>query len=242
MGAWALVVTGSWGQEAQAPLKTIEEVRAAFIQANGGQENIDSIVSVRAKGTVTPASGDDFKIVIVRKRPQMKRVSMIFDGYAVHRGYNGLESWMMMQRDDGEQRIAALEGDEKEQFEADPYHIDLLFFEPDADLHHQLNGVEYVGRVPCYVVESKATQMHRIAYLDSRSFRVPKIITISEDAEGNEVRTTQSLTNYERVHGIWVAKAVERESASGDLVRVEFSEVEINDGIFNDVFERPLVD
>lgn len=229
-------------QAQEAPLKTTAEVLEAFIAANGGQENIDSIISIRAIGKVEREDGSPVEIVVVRKRPDLKRISTVIDGVTVHRGFDGEKSWMMVERDGVQLKVEELVGDDKVRFESDPYHLDLLFFPAEGNLVHELKGVEYVGRVPCYVMESRLGEKRRVAYVDSRSFRVPKVVEFSTKPDGSELRSEQVLSDYTKVHKIWIARRVVRTDSDGETMTIVFEKLEINHGIFDYVFAMPTIE
>jgi hypothetical protein len=176
---------------------------------------------------------------VVRKVPALKRISMDHGDYILHRGFDGERSWRLLELKNGERRIEELSGSEKAEFESDPYHLDLLFFPSDSVLQHSFLGVEYIGRVPCYKIASEMGAYRRVAFLDSRTLRVPRIEEYDLTAEGPVLRATQELKDYVRERGIWIARDVTRTLPDGQSLGVRFVTVAVNEGIFDDVFAMP---
>lgn len=226
-----------------APLNTIEAVLASFVEANGGQENIDTVVSIRAKGVIKTEEGKSYEIVVLRKLPNLKRVITYLEEGVLDRGSDGETSWKLVALNDGRKMLKIMDGAEKSSFETDSHLLDVLFLKPGPEVEHRLTGVEYVGRVPCYVIDSMVYGSRRVSYLDSRTMRIPKVIEYSTNEEGEEISAVQELNDYVRVHGIWIARGIHRSKVGSETsAEVQFSEVKINDGIFNDIFAVPVVE
>jgi hypothetical protein len=222
-----------------APLSTTEEVMAAFIKANGGEEGIEEVRSIRARGTVL-IDGETRTITLLRKRPGKKRVTIGMDGFKVHQGFNGKESWQMFEADNGARKLNIMEGAEKEEFERDRFILGRLFLTAEDGVEHNLIGVEYVGRVPCYVIESTYKGDVRRSYMDSRTLRVLKF-EYAASTEGQEL-VVETLSNYTQMGKIWIARTSRREIDGEFSGEVTLDRLELNNGVFDRVFDPPVLD
>lgn len=222
-----------------APLETIEDVMAAFVEANGGEEGVSKVRSIRARGTITIA-GKKRELTLLRKRPNLKRITLHMGNMLVHRGFDGEVSWRLLEAEDGRRQLSILEGEEKERFENDQSILGLLFLTEEDGVEHTLSGVEYVGRIPAYVVDSSYLGDERRAFLDARTFRVLKFeYTAGED---NESMVVESLSEYTRAGSVWVARRSERLTDGKLSGVIELDRIEVNNGLFETIFSVPEVD
>lgn len=218
-----------------APLKTIDEVLAAFLEVNGGEEGIAEVRSIRALGSVT-INGKTQALTLLRKRPDLKRISVRMEDFTIHRGFNGEVSWRLIEADDGRKQLTLMEGEEKDSFELDQSILGRLFMKPEDGVKSTLVGVEYVGRIPAYVIDSTFRGDVRRAFLDSRTFRVLKYEYTTEGKKVAEI-----LSNYTRAGKVWIAQRSERVVDGEFDGTVELNRIEINNGVFATVFEVPEV-
>ena len=158
----------------------------------------------------------------------------------IHRGFDGENSWRMLEATDGRKQVTILEGEEKERFEYDQSIFGLLFLTAEDGVEHKLNGVEYVGRIPAYVIESTYLGDMRRAYLDSRTLRVLKF-EYKTDSDG-ETSVVEKLSDYTRAGRVWVARRSERFTDGEPSGFVELERIEINNGVFETIFSVPQVD
>ncbi|MFP4540716.1 MAG: hypothetical protein ACLFR7_03710 [Opitutales bacterium] len=219
-----------------APLQTVDAILAAIWQANGGRERIDAVQSVYATGTLQRGE-ERLDLVILRKRPDLKRITVAMPGGAFHQGFDGQRSWQMQVRPDGEREVRPLEGPAKREFEADRHFLDVLLMVPEDGLEHRLEGVEYVGRAPAYVIETLLPEKRRLAYVDSRTLRILRFEEWPREGEGEVV--TIEVSDYSRVDGVWFARRVERFRPGEETVVVQFDTIELNTGLFDTVFAYP---
>ena len=222
-----------------APLKTTEEVMAAFWKVNGGDEGIEGIRSIRARGTIH--IGDQtVQLTMLRKRPNKMRITLQTENLVDHRGFDGEISWHMLEAADGRKEVTILEGEEKQIFEAAQAILGTLFLTEEDGVRHELVGVEYVGRIPAYVINTHSGASVKTAYLDSRTFRVLKFRYNSE--KDPSVELIDNLSNYTKAGKVWMARKVERLVNSELDSIIEFDRIEVNNGIFDSVFSPPTAD
>jgi hypothetical protein len=74
-------------------------------------------------------------------------------------------------------------------------------------------------------------------YLDADSYLVTKVKS-KVNAQGQEVEIEQSMSNYDNIGGVMVAKKIETKSPMGTAV-ITIEEVSFNENIDDDAFEKP---
>lgn len=235
----ALLLLGSLCLSGQTlPLQSVEAVLEAVWDANGGLENVQSVRSIRAVGSIE-GEDDNVDLILVRKRPNLKRVIRRFKGRIVEMGYNGEICWKTLEVS-GKTRVRVEPSDEEISSFVRDSSIDDVIFRPESEtLEHTLLEPAYVDRVPCYVILSQSQDGARLSFIDSRTFRLLRIaLPEDRDADGNPTQH-MDLFEYERLEGMWIARSMNRVVEGVTQTTLRFESVQMNIGIFDSYFDPP---
>ena len=239
-----VVVIGSSPRVEANFMESAEAVLEAYYVANGGWENIESVTSVRIHATLFDGQ-QSLEMVEVKKRPQQRRVLLRStdpaEDWALHSGFDGETVWRMREAHD-EREVVTLDGMEREIFiTRSAFHGRLV--DPESQGYSvEFLGMEPLGRLDCYVLALRdrhgATAHY---YLDMRTFRNVRIIDFPqhENASPDKPQVVE-LSEHRRTHGIWIPHRVERFSDENLLSRVLIRSVEMNIGVFDAFFRKPL--
>lgn len=222
----------------QATLTTLEEVMERYKEANGGQENLEYVNSLRVFGTMEE-DGIVYDIVMVKKRPNLKRIALRHLQNSLVMGFDGQRSWRAFEHHGMLVGLELLEGIEAMRFEQDVDFDGPLLSGDTEGQQVRLARTERIGRVEYYVAEIIRPDERTEVFIDSRNFREHKTVLFRNDDEGNPVRIESRLGNYEQVGGIWVAMLVERFVDGNLTTRIRLDRAEVNPGIFDSFFEMP---
>lgn len=237
--AWPLSLPAQAPQgTGQATLTTLEEVMERYKEANGGKENLEFVNSLRVFGTMEE-DGIIYDIVMVKKRPNRKRIALRHLQNSLVMGFDGQRSWRAFEHHGMLVGFELLEGIEAMRFEQDVEFDGPLLSGSRDGQEVRLARTERIGRVEFYVAEIVRPDERTEVFIDARNFREHKTVLFRNDEEGNPVRIESRLSNYQQVGGIWVAMLVERFVDGNLTTRIRLDRAEVNPGIFDSFFEMP---
>ena len=216
---------------------TLEDVLHGVLEANGGEESFFKVTNARFRGEYI--SGDNaIDFVLLKKRPNKSRYKFIHDQNAVETGYNGETAWRRWEENDFD-KVELLAGEELLSARMESDFDGPMMGDQQEGFSRKLLGIERVDRVDYFVVEIQSPLARSLHYVDSRTFRQIKTVSIRTDAEGNEVTVTSRFQDMEKHAGIWVATRIVSELPDGKVEELRINEIEMNPGILDMVFEVP---
>lgn len=219
-------------------LTTAEEVLQAYLDANGGKELVDNIRSVRLTGKITE-DGATYDIVLVKKRPNLRKLIMLYQGSRITLGYDGQTAWREVVGRGG-RLFAILEGDEKRAFVEDS-----SFDGPLVDWQQKGNSVkllrtEEMGRTDAYVIEiTEPSGKQSEVWIEAQTMQEIKTRTFRANSEGGVTKIETLMSDYRKFDGIWMALTVERFVDDKSVSLMKIADLNINFGVFNDYFAPP---
>ncbi len=213
----------------------------AYIESNGGMENLRKIISIRAVGVVeTPT--DRFKSVFIRKRPDKWLFIRKQEGKSITTGFDGNTGWSQLS--DGKRtRINKLASDNpliRQQQQSDIEGELINYRKPGREV--ELLGIEGIGNERAYKIRlSNPDSEESIWYINTRNLReMRKEKIIYRD--GREMLSVETYEDFIQVNGYWVPRKITRTVDSEVFSTTSFDVIEINAGIFNELFAMPVPD
>lgn len=219
-------------------LSTVEEVLQAYVEANGGKEVIANIKSVRLAGRIT--EGDiSYDIVLVKKRPNLRKLIMLYQGNKIMLGYDGKTAWREVSGH-GAAELFILEGDDKSAFIEESSFDGPLIDWQGRGTKIKLLRTEEMGRTDAYVLEmidanGKQTEL----WLEARTMQEIKMIVNRTEPAGSVTKIETHMSDYKKIDQIWMALTIERFVNGERASLMKITDVNVNFGVFNDYFAPP---
>ncbi|MCD8481711.1 MAG: hypothetical protein LR015_02930 [Verrucomicrobia bacterium] len=227
-------------REDQILLRDLQDILSHYVTANGGLENLQRILSVRVSGTIfTTGMDQPAEIILFRKRPEFKRVSMRMPDRSLEIGFDGTTVWRTIRTNFGRQ-VNVVDGDEAVYFTEDAaFDSPLMLAYTNSPLVTgvRLIGTERIDRVTCYVIEMLYGQNIRRVFLDARNWREIRIDSL--DPESRELRSRTTLGDYFQHEGVWYARSALQVRADGHETEIRLERIDTNVGMFDSFFSPP---
>jgi hypothetical protein len=209
----------------------------AYLRAQGGRENLAGLHSIRLEGELL-AEGQMRPFVLLKKAPDMARLTLALDEVRVTIALKGEEGWMSVEAPGGGREFSRLSAEEIPEYQGLTE-----FFDPLASLILEgmrriraLQRVRENGRI-LYDVE-----VERTGSPESLRFRVDaatmQVLSLREDAGGGRERTSE-FSAYRAVRGVQIPFETEVR-VDGELeTRIVLDRVQANVGVMSSIFEMP---
>jgi len=222
---------------AQRLLEDLDSVLQRYVEASGGQKSMDAINALRVIGTFQMGE-DDYDLVLIKRRPNLKIITYSRDKVKVTLGYDGETVWRQVDTAQG-RKTERVTGEEAQEF------IDGIDF--DGPLigkmrpgeTRKLLEPERIGRVDYYRIEQTHGDKRTVFYIDSRTMREAKNIEYTTNEAGETEEQVTFLSNYGQVSGIWLPHKIETVKGGQRKSLMEVEEVEANPGIVRSFFSMP---
>ena len=225
---------------APAAAQTVDEVLTEHFKAIGGLESWKNVQSMRVTGTLALSLGLEGPFTLVRSRPDKYRIEFTLQGMTGIQSTDGETSWMLMPFT-GQTQAQEMPQELADSFRDQADFDGLLMGYGDAGLQIELVGKETVEDTESYKlkVTSKSGNVSHY-FLDSKSYLIVRIVA-SQKAEGGEVTTYESLTDYKAVGDLLIAHLLEIESTAtpGMTQVLTVTSVELNPELSEATFAMP---
>lgn len=225
---------------APAAAQTVDEVLAKHFEAIGGLESWNNVQSMRVTGTLVLSLGLEGPFTVVRSRPNKYRIEFTLQGMTVVQSTDGATSWMVMPFT-GQTQPQEMPQEVADGFRDQADFDGLLMGYRDADLQVELVGKETVEDTETYKLKVTSQSGNVSHYfLDTESYLTVRIVA-SQKAEGGEVTTYESLTDYKAVGDLLIAHLLEIESTAtpGMTQVLTVNSIELNPEISEATFALP---
>ena len=217
----------------QASAQTVDDLVGKNIQAHGGLEKLKSLKSVKISGKVLAHAGIEIPITLQKKRPNLLRVDLNFQGKDLIQAFDGETGWQTPFVGTDIQKMTEDDlKDIKEQADFDG---------PLVDYKEKGNAVELVGKEDMEgtdVYKLKITLKDgniRYLYLDGdNALELKSSGKIKR--EGTEYDAETFYGNYQTIEGVTMPFSIEVKvnGQTGQQITIEKVEtnVDMNDSIF----------
>jgi len=217
----------------QELLDDLDAILGKILETNGGEQAIERARSLVVNGKIeNPQATYDF--VLMKKRPEMTRISVLYKGRTIDTGFDGENAWRRVQ--------VGLESEVEPLTTTD---IQRVIGETDFDgpligpvppgTTRTLLEPERIDRVDYYRIHVESDIRNSIHYIDSRTFRELKTVTYLSDGSP----MVSLFSDYFRVGQIWMAAEIRREEDGNWINTIHIEDAELNSGLFDHVFEYP---
>ncbi|MGF1485422.1 MAG: hypothetical protein ACFBZ8_13780 [Opitutales bacterium] len=234
-----------------ARLTTARAVLDRFSEAYGSREGWEKISSLRQLGKLYQ-EGNEFEIVLARKRPNLLRFSLVRDEVKLEFGYDGSQAWLIRHQD-GHPVFGSILDDVQAVRIAREANFDWPYFQMmDPTARVGLEGVTQVNERDHYqmnVLTDDAKELD--VFVDADTFLVSQVKIVEEgptDAADDDLEIIDSYTGTVRVlvrlsleadADIPFPKRLETSLDGTTDNWVEWDSVDVNIGLFNSYFRLP---
>lgn len=238
-----VILAGLWGDafSQTPPGPDLESILSRYIEANGGREAIDAILSLRLAGKVFE-DGQVLDLVVVKKRPNLKLLILRREGSRITLGYDGESTWRMLETG-GRRQVSRVPSADAEDFESDVRFDGPLVDPLENGYEVTMQGIEFVDRLECFRLRlAKPGRPTMDLFVETRQLRELKAILWDGDPDEGKVLSTTRYSDHRRVGRIWVAHEVLRSAGSGVESRLVVDSVSLNVGMVDTLFSMPPVE
>lgn len=223
----------------QIQAQSVDEVLDKCYKATGGKEAIESVKSMKIKGTITNvAQGMTINIHYVMRQPDKMYVENEVMGMKMTAGYDGESVWAVNPMMGGEAII--MSGDEAELTKAQLEGFKNMAKLPFANWKEQglqanYLGIQDVGDKPCHVISFIETDGSSAdVYFDSVTYLMYKTSQVND---GQKIETF--ITERMKKNGVIYPKAIEIKVGGNLAQKLNFNEIDTNFEIDDSIFKVP---
>ncbi len=234
----ALSLAAVFGQTSEVvekeELPTLEAIYRSYLEANGGLVNINAVNSIIVNGRIEK-EGSVRPFKLYRKRPDLMRMSVEYENYAVDTRYDGEEIRQELVGINGKTRQMEMEPGAAERVKRENT-MEGPFFHLGRDLRSlSLEGEESIRGVNCYriAVNERAGSPIRKVWLSQENYQEVKIL----EEVGSYLQSAY-YSDFERVDGLLVATTVEYRVDQELSHRIYVDSVKTNPGVFDAYFDH----
>jgi hypothetical protein len=237
--ALASALLGGFHLEAtDLPDPELQAILDRYTQAMGGRASLERIDSIRIRGYSTTSSGDIHQISVIKKRPNLVRISINLSGMDLTMAYDGKEAWQMVERP-SRSTVQKLPPAEAAKFQREGVITSLLLQGPPIVESVQLIGSERFAGVDCHVLQVNFAEGGFTHYFIDKINYVERKIVEYPTGDLNLEGHTHIPSDYRMVEGVKVAFRTLRRSEGKPQAETVIQSVEINPGVINRFFQYP---
>ncbi len=214
----------------------LDYILRRYIQANGGRGPLEQVSSVRMRGRMISPDGSTQAVTVMKKKPNLVRITADTGIYRVIKAYNGETAWYS--RESGRfSEVKRLKAEQAVDLIRDAPLAGVLFNSKGRDVSMTLDGVVPYESWTCYQISATYPDMSKfVHFIDQESFMERCILQY--DSKGILVAEIIP-TEFEKIDGILFSTRIDRYlngKLQGTLV---LEEIETNIGIIDEAFDPP---
>lgn len=222
----------------QAQRLTVEEVLEAYVQRMGGYAALQRIQSARLIGEIQRPDGSSNSITVLKKQPDLTRVTVDTGRLQLIQAYNGEVAWFE-RRIGKKSEFGLMKDRDAGSFIRDaPLTNHLVRHRNMEDLQINLLEDRMLNHTPCYAVEAIFDDGSRSVHLIEKDSFLERRIFEFDDQTGE--KTILIPSQFERHGGVDFAMRIIRQNADGErLSTLQLESVDTNVGILDKAFDPP---
>jgi outer membrane lipoprotein-sorting protein len=220
-------------------LPSFDEVVRSFTEANGGYANIEGIKSIIANGETRLVDGEVRTFKLYRKRPNLMRLRIDLDDFSVDTIFDGEFAYRRFIGKQGRGEFTRIDGAEAKLMRSDsPINGPFLSLSRKRDAL-ELVGFERVKGVKCYRFNVSEGLSHpvRSIWISANDLYELKHLRLLPQEDGQFVEQEVYFSDFEKVHGLSIAMAVEYWVEGKKTHESSIEEVRVNAGVFDSFFK-----
>jgi outer membrane lipoprotein-sorting protein len=241
LAAIALLAPIASAADAPAPLPTVDQIVAKYVDARGGMDKIKAVKTMRQTGKMTLPQGMELPFTITAKRPKSSRMEFTFQGMTGMQVCDGTMAWAVMPFM-GKKDPEPMGADETKTM------LDQSDFDgPIIDYKEKGNQIEVMDKEQVEGADAyklKVTTKSgdvRYVYVDAESYLEVKVDQ-KRTMRGTEVESESILGDYREEGGMMMPHSIEnRPKGAPAGQKMTIDKVELNVDIADSQFAMPKV-
>lgn len=209
-----------------------------YIEAGGGRAEFQKLRSLRIVGNIEFPSGKSCSVVILKKKPDLIRVTLDYGTHRITQSYDGKTAWWM--RDSGRNlEHFLMEGDGKTNFIREAPIANALVNRDFEDVEFSLGPEEFVSGYNCFRIDVTFPDGWQSQhYLSKETFHDIRIV--QKNPQG-VVENIIIPSRFELIDGVLFSMRINQMDASERIISTMVIEsIETNLGILNTAFAPPV--
>ena len=227
---------------------TMRELREAYLKANGGRQNFESLQSFRTVGRIVPEGTDESNVLsfrIIRKRLGMLRQDVTYPN-GVTRKYlvNSKGVWAKLVFPNGEERSEIVEDSQIEGLQQSAHMLSPFMQTDGRSDWVDLKGLESLGtpdgEIMAYrlVVLPVSGLPFSEIWLDGEHYREVLVIARNADPVTNDTVSSTFYRKYDKVGGLQFPTELLVYEDGQKKQTIQIEEIKTNIGIFKSYFNQ----
>lgn len=222
---------------AQTNEQNLDYILKRYSESNGGRAAMEQIISVRLRGKMVYPNGSESNITVLKKKPNLVRMTMDTGTLRIVQAYNGRTAWYSRQQ--GRQSIVQkLDSEQAAEVIRDAPLENVLLNNSQGQAKLSLGPEKDFDSMTCYQIIASfpdGSQVHH--YIDQEEFLERRIIQF--DAEGRQLAEIIP-SDFEKTDGIIFSMKIDRLVDGISRGTLVLEEIETNIGILDGAFDPPV--
>lgn len=222
---------------AQVNERDVAYVIDRYLDAMGGRASLERIRSVRLSGQVQYPNGTRNGLTVIKKKPNLVRVSIDTGTLRFIQAYDGENAWFARQA--GKNVFYdRMRGELAENFIREAPLENILLRKSLNDLDIYLGEDVSVAGTPCYQLVAELPRGRKVVhYIEKETFLERRILEYDEAGEA----TSEIIPGkFENIEGVMFATQIIRLQDGKPVSTLLLDEIAVNVGILNTAFECPV--
>lgn len=222
-------------QSLSAETITVREVIRGYLTAQGGEDRLEKVQSIRIEGTVTQG-GSTYRLRQFKKLPNLVRLNISGDNRNLSLGYNGEIAWV---KPKNAPQSIPMEPEATEAFIANATLFSQLYV-----LRDELNSINLLGESTvkgesCYELQLRTREgTEMIYFLGKNDFLERKVVQLVNSA-GAVIRNETYFDDFQKIAPLTIPYYIESYSDGELSSTINIKSAKLNAGVFNSYFNPP---
>ncbi|WOO41612.1 hypothetical protein [Rubellicoccus peritrichatus] len=214
---------------------TVREVIRGYLKAQGGEDRLEKVQSIKIEGTVTQGEAN-YRLLQFKKLPNLVRLNISGENKNFSMGYNGKTAWIKPSK--APQSIP-MEAEAAETFIANATLFSQLYTLRDRQDSINLLGESTVKGEPCYELQVKTLEGSEMIYFLGKNDFLERKVSQFVKSENGVIRNESFFSDFREVPPLTIPFLIESYSEGELSSIVKIKAAKLNAGVFNSYFNPP---
>jgi len=215
----------------------INYVLTRYVDAMGGRAALQKLISIRLTGTISNQDGQKQNLVVLKKKPDLVRLTLDTGNIRFVQAYNGKVAWTS--RESGDRfDCMQMEGKAAANFIMEAPITNALVDRNRPGVEIELGEEITIVGIPCYrIIATREDGSSVVHCISKETFLEHRII--QRDSEGN-IESELVPSKFELVNGVTFAMRTQRIVEGKPASTIDIESVDVNFGLLNTAFNPPV--
>lgn len=215
----------------------IDYVLSRYVDSMGGRAALQKLISMRLTGTISTGEGQIQHLVVLKKKPNLVRLTLDTGNIRFVQAYNGKVAWTS--RESGDRfDCVPMEGETAMNFIREAPITNALVDRNRPGVELELGEEITIVGIPCYqVIATREDGSSMVHCISKETFLEHRII--QRDSEGNIISELVP-SKFELVNGVTFAMRTQRIVEGKPISTIDIESVDLNLGLLNTAFNPPV--